>query len=132
MPVWRKYARIVLPHIGLILLSLFYVVGGAFIFYHLESPNEMDIRRDTMELIEKERNEMLEYLWIKINDENYSEEELEQIALERVDNISRLLFEAFDTHYVGLSLLQSENVNVTQGTWSMTTVRMIHLEHLKS
>jgi len=85
-----------------------------------------------MELIEKERNEMLEYLWIKINDENYSEEELEQIALERVDNISRLLFEAFDTHYVGLSLLQSENSNVTQGTWSMTTVRMIHLEHLKS
>ncbi|CAK5096632.1 unnamed protein product [Meloidogyne enterolobii] len=121
MPVWRKYARIVLPHIGLILLSLFYVVGGAFIFYHLESPNEMDIRRDTMELIEKERNDMLEYLWIKINDENYSEEELEQIALERVDNISRILFEAFDTHYVGLSLLQSENVNVTQGTWSMTT-----------
>ncbi|KAL7070992.1 hypothetical protein ACQ4LE_009882, partial [Meloidogyne hapla] len=121
MPVWRKYARIVLPHIGLILLSLLYVIGGAFIFNYLEGPNEMDIRRDTMEMIEKERNEMLQHLWVIINDPNYSDDELEEIAMERVDNISRLLFEAFDTHYVGLSLLQSENSSMAQGTWSMTT-----------
>ncbi|PIO63613.1 Ion channel, partial [Teladorsagia circumcincta] len=40
MPTWKKYARIVLPHVGLILLSLLYVVGGAVAFYHMERPNE--------------------------------------------------------------------------------------------
>uniref|UniRef100_A0A1I8C1Z3 Ion_trans_2 domain-containing protein n=1 Tax=Meloidogyne hapla TaxID=6305 RepID=A0A1I8C1Z3_MELHA len=82
---------------------------------------ENDEKEETMEMIEKERNEMLQHLWVIINDPNYSDDELEEIAMERVDNISRLLFEAFDTHYVGLSLLQSENSSMAQGTWSMTT-----------
>ncbi|KAF7637089.1 hypothetical protein Mgra_00003478 [Meloidogyne graminicola] len=109
-----------LPHIGLILLSLCYVVGGALIFYHLESPTEMDIRRETMNIIEKAKSEMLENIWLSINDPNYSDEELEEMALESVDNMSKLLFQAFDTHYVGLTQLQSENSTV-QGAWSITT-----------
>lgn len=39
IPLWKKYARIVLPHIGLIFISCVYIVGGACIFYFLESPN---------------------------------------------------------------------------------------------
>ncbi|KAK6015572.1 hypothetical protein OSTOST_19001 [Ostertagia ostertagi] len=44
MPTWKKYARIVLPHVGLILLSLLYVVGGAVAFYHMERPNEAPVK----------------------------------------------------------------------------------------
>ena len=55
-----------------------------------------------MEMIEQGRREMLEHLWDLVSDPTVPREYLEAIALERVDNMSRLLFEAFDTHYVGL------------------------------
>lgn len=120
MPAWKKFARIVLPHIGLILLSVCYVVGGAFVFYQLERPNEVAIRRETMELIEKSRHEMLEHLWELVNDPTVPRERLEEIALERVDNMSQVLFDAFDTHYVGLAQLK-EGADLEQSSWSMTT-----------
>ena len=41
MSAWKKYARIILPHVGLCLLSLLYVSGGAVAFYHLERPHEV-------------------------------------------------------------------------------------------
>uniref|UniRef100_A0A915CV03 Uncharacterized protein n=1 Tax=Ditylenchus dipsaci TaxID=166011 RepID=A0A915CV03_9BILA len=71
MPTWKKYARIILPHVGLILLSLFYIVGGAFVFYQVEGPNEIAVRRE---------NE----LWLIINDNATTQEEAEILALEHV------------------------------------------------
>lgn len=68
MPTWKKYARIVLPHIGLILLSFFYVISGAFIFYYIEQPNEIAVRKESLELINKEKNWMLKNLWQIVND----------------------------------------------------------------
>jgi len=34
----------VLPHVGLTLLSLMYIVGGAFVFYTFERENEVRVR----------------------------------------------------------------------------------------
>ena len=84
-------------------------------------PNEVAIRRETMEMIEQSRREMLEHLWELLSDPTIPREHVEAIALERVDNISRLLFEAFDTHYVGLAQLR-EGADAEQSSWSMTTV----------
>ena len=68
MPVWKKYARIILPHIGLIILSLVYIIGGAFVFYHLERPNEVYVRGESLRLIEDNRIRMLRHLWQIVNE----------------------------------------------------------------
>lgn len=72
MPTWKKYARIILPHIGLILLSMLYVVGGAFVFYQVEKPYEIAVREESLALIEAQEALMLEELWRVVNDNNTS------------------------------------------------------------
>uniref|UniRef100_A0AAF5RUP0 Serpin domain-containing protein n=1 Tax=Wuchereria bancrofti TaxID=6293 RepID=A0AAF5RUP0_WUCBA len=64
MAGWKKYARIILPHIGLIILSLLYAIGGALSFYHLERPNEIAVRRESLKDISAQRKLMLDELWI--------------------------------------------------------------------
>uniref|UniRef100_A0A1I7Z1E1 RIC3 domain-containing protein n=1 Tax=Steinernema glaseri TaxID=37863 RepID=A0A1I7Z1E1_9BILA len=68
MASWKKYARIILPHVGLILLSMIYVVGGALIFYQLERPNEMEVRRSSLVDIRRQTELMLDSLWAAMND----------------------------------------------------------------
>ncbi|VDP07137.1 unnamed protein product [Heligmosomoides polygyrus] len=92
MPTWKKYARIVLPHVGLILLSLLYVVGGAVAFYHMERPNE-----------HKER--MLDELWSLV-ESGAPADLIEERANFYVENSTRILFEAFDTHFISAALLK--------------------------
>lgn len=72
MPAWKKYARIILPHIGLILLSMLYVVGGAFVFYQVERPHEIAVRKESLNLIEAQERLMLNELWLAINNNNTS------------------------------------------------------------
>lgn len=69
---WKKYARIILPHVGLIILSLLYTVGGALAFYHLERPNEIAVRRESLRDISAQRKLMLDELWVMLNDESVS------------------------------------------------------------
>lgn len=70
MDGWKKYARIILPHIGLIILSLLYTIGGAFAFYYLERPYEIVVRRESLRDILAQRKLMLDELWIMLNDES--------------------------------------------------------------
>jgi hypothetical protein len=41
----RKYARLILPHVGLVLLTITYTVLGAFFFFCIENPNEKETKR---------------------------------------------------------------------------------------
>ncbi|CAG9530822.1 unnamed protein product [Cercopithifilaria johnstoni] len=106
---WKKYARIILPHVGLIILSMLYTIGGAFAFYYLERPYETVVRRESLRDISAQRKLMLDELWIMLNDESISDEEIERLALHHVDNVTRVLFEAFDTHYISASHLRSRS-----------------------
>uniref|UniRef100_A0A915D2S1 Potassium channel domain-containing protein n=1 Tax=Ditylenchus dipsaci TaxID=166011 RepID=A0A915D2S1_9BILA len=40
-----KYAKIVLPHVGLVLLLFVYLLIGATLFHYLEAPNELLVRK---------------------------------------------------------------------------------------
>lgn len=73
MAGWKKYARIILPHIGLIILSLLYIIGGAFAFYHLERPNEIAVRQEGLKEVYVRRKLMLDELWAVLNDESVSD-----------------------------------------------------------
>ncbi|KAK6101759.1 Ion channel family protein [Brugia pahangi] len=129
MAGWKKYARIILPHIGLIILSLLYAIGGALAFYHLERPNEIAVRHESLKDISAQRKLMLDELWIMLNDESISDEEIERIAIHHVDNVTRVLFEAFDTHYITASHLRSSTattltddfVEEEEYNWTFTT-----------
>uniref|UniRef100_A0AC34QHE6 Potassium channel domain-containing protein n=1 Tax=Panagrolaimus sp. JU765 TaxID=591449 RepID=A0AC34QHE6_9BILA len=120
MPAWKKYARIILPHIGLIILSLVYIIGGAFVFYHLERPNEVYVRGESLRLIEDNRRRMLRHLWQVVNDNTTTRDDIENTVLEHVDNTSKLLFEAFDTHFILVAHLRNPT-NQIDFSWTMTT-----------
>ncbi|KAI6187903.1 Potassium channel subfamily K member 18 [Aphelenchoides besseyi] len=118
MSAWKKYARIILPHIGLILISFVYIVGGAGIFYFIESPNEHRIRAQGLEKISNQF-ETLHELWEIVNDERSSKHDIEDMAIEYIDNTTRILFQAFDTHYISASHLI--NTSTAENSWTMTT-----------
>uniref|UniRef100_A0A914BVB1 Potassium channel domain-containing protein n=2 Tax=Acrobeloides nanus TaxID=290746 RepID=A0A914BVB1_9BILA len=120
MPPWKKYARIILPHIGLILLSFSYIIGGAFVFYHLERPNELAVRQEALQEIEDYKKAMLDHLWILINDNTSSQEEVEAIALGHVDTVSRMLFDAFDTDYI-TDIHLRDPANQVDYSWTMSS-----------
>ncbi|VDN55130.1 unnamed protein product [Dracunculus medinensis] len=120
MPSWKKYARIVLPHIGLILLSILYIFGGALAFYQLERPNEIQVRKMNLQKIDHYRKYMLNELWIMVNDNSTSDEEVERLTMVHLDRVTRLLFDAFDTHFITSSHL-NEFANDDECTWTLTT-----------
>uniref|UniRef100_A0A2K6WHJ1 Potassium channel domain-containing protein n=1 Tax=Onchocerca volvulus TaxID=6282 RepID=A0A2K6WHJ1_ONCVO len=109
MADWKKYARIFLPHVGLVIFSVLYTVGGALAFYYLERPNEIAVRRESLRDISAQRKLMLDELWVMLNNESVSDEEIERLANLHVNNVTQVLFEAFNTRYISASHLQSSN-----------------------
>ncbi|VDK61089.1 unnamed protein product, partial [Onchocerca ochengi] len=73
MADWKKYARIILPHVGLVIFSVLYTVGGALAFYYLERPNEIAVRRESLRDISAQRKLMLDELWVMLNNESVSD-----------------------------------------------------------
>ncbi|OZC07259.1 Ion channel, partial [Onchocerca flexuosa] len=66
--------RIVLPHIGLILLSAAYTILGAAIFYHFEMPYEVYVRNETAHRIEALKQKIIDNLWMLVHMRNSTEE----------------------------------------------------------
>ncbi|TKR77323.1 hypothetical protein L596_018320 [Steinernema carpocapsae] len=120
MASWKKYARIILPHVGLIILSMIYVFGGALIFYQLERPNEIEVRRSSLVDINRQTNLMLDSLWNVMNDNRTTEAQFMEMATTHIDNVTRILFEAFDTHYISSVHLRDPNSEMFH-TWTMST-----------
>ncbi|VDM54975.1 unnamed protein product [Angiostrongylus costaricensis] len=116
MPTWKKYARIVLPHVGLILLSLLYVVGGAVAFYQMEHPNEMAVRESAIRRFNQHKERMLTELWTLVDSGAPPEER----ASLYVENSTRILFEAFDTNFITAALLKPGGENEAY-SWTFVT-----------
>ncbi|KHJ84953.1 Ion channel [Oesophagostomum dentatum] len=119
MPTWKKYARIVLPHVGLILLSLLYVVGGAVAFYHMERPNEMAVRESAIRRFNQHKERMLDELWTLV-ESGAPPDLIEERANIYVENSTRILFEAFDTHFISAALLKPGGENEAY-SWTFIT-----------
>ena len=65
-PVFQ-WAKIVLPHVGLICLSCLYVAAGAVVFYHLEEPNEQNVKRRKLANIKDARHALMQTLWTTVS-----------------------------------------------------------------
>uniref|UniRef100_A0A915IDN8 Uncharacterized protein n=1 Tax=Romanomermis culicivorax TaxID=13658 RepID=A0A915IDN8_ROMCU len=114
LKIIKKYAKAILPHVGLILLSMIYVITGASAFYYLERPHELRIRRTYVRNVTILKVNFLNDVWYSGRGENRllesKSDELEVYrpsqqlsrpeAENRLERITKKLFEAFDTHYV--------------------------------
>ncbi|VDD90262.1 unnamed protein product [Enterobius vermicularis] len=116
---WKELARVIIPHVGLILLSLLYVSGGAVVFYHLEKPNEVEIWERNIKLIDEHRQTMLSNMWKLINNVTVSKEEIEERAQFYVDGATKLLFQAYDTDFITANHLSKRHSDI-QRTWTLT------------
>lgn len=105
-----------MPHIGLILLSCIYIVSGAVVFYHLERPNELDTRKENLRLINEQKTAFLDKMWdlSKKVDEN----EWRSDAFKDIENITKQLFEAFDTHYIEATHLANNDSSQGGDVWT--------------
>ncbi|KHN80480.1 TWiK family of potassium channels protein 7 [Toxocara canis] len=59
----KQNLRIVLPHVGLVILSAAYTILGAAIFHHFEMPYEIHIRNETAHRIEALKQKIIDDLW---------------------------------------------------------------------
>jgi hypothetical protein len=62
---WRKYARLVLPHVGLVTVVCIYAMVGAWVFYSLESPNEDRLKASGIEKVQQMRQELVRMMWMR-------------------------------------------------------------------
>jgi len=100
----------ILPHVGLIILSSLYVVTGAAVFYNLERPHEEQTRHEKLDKIFQLKNTLLDNFWLLSSPSSSSgQEELitvdnflapEKLLQQDMDNLTHNLFVAFDTHYI--------------------------------
>ncbi|VDK63902.1 unnamed protein product [Onchocerca ochengi] len=100
----RQNLRIVLPHIGLILLSAAYTILGAAIFYHFEMPYEVYIRNETAHRIEALKQKIIDNLWMLVHMTNSTEEVTfetwSQIAHLGINDVIRDVFIDYTKNYM--------------------------------
>ncbi|KAF1762071.1 hypothetical protein GCK72_010333 [Caenorhabditis remanei] len=121
MATWKSYARIILAHVSLIVLSVVYVGFGAFLFYQLEQPNEVEVRARNIERFNVHKRQMIDHLW-EMRSSGIGQHVVEDMAVKYVDNVTRILFEAFDTHCIGAKHLRPGGENEDYNWTYMTAL----------
>ncbi|ULU04086.1 hypothetical protein L3Y34_017112 [Caenorhabditis briggsae] len=93
----RKYAKLALPHIVLVVCVCIYATIGAWIFYTLESPNEDRLKETGRKTIVEMRNNLIHK--INHNDEKEWKQDIEKELM----LYSEKLYKAFKEQYVRYS-----------------------------
>ncbi|CAJ0582243.1 unnamed protein product, partial [Mesorhabditis spiculigera] len=94
---WKKRLRIVLPHVGLVLLSALYTLLGAAIFHNVEMPYEMQLRNESCTRVTAYKKETIEKLWnLRLN----GFAEFERTADDAMDHIIRDVFHDYTKNYM--------------------------------
>ncbi|CAI2336476.1 unnamed protein product [Caenorhabditis sp. 36 PRJEB53466] len=93
----RKYAKLALPHIVLVVCVCIYATIGAWIFYTLESPNEDRLKETGRKTIAEMRSNLI----FKIN--NNEEDDWKHDIEQELMNYSEKLYKAFKEQYVRYS-----------------------------
>ncbi|VDK41694.1 unnamed protein product [Anisakis simplex] len=107
---FKKYAKLVLPHVALVAVVCLYAVVGAWIFYSLESPHEDRLKRNGVIRINDLRKELVSSMWEKGRpgmmgnagggSGSISMEEWMTITDRRLQKFNENLYKAFKEEYV--------------------------------
>ncbi|CAJ0942331.1 unnamed protein product, partial [Mesorhabditis belari] len=114
----KKYAKLILPHVGLVVLTCIYTTLGALLFWNCEQPYEMSTKREQLNEIYARQDEFVESLVRMAALNRTSRADWELAAREHMHTLSDQLFTAFEKYF-----LTSHEVrhNATSEIWTFST-----------
>ncbi|KAF8387433.1 twk-13 [Pristionchus pacificus] len=95
----KKNLRIVVPHVGLVLLSAAYTILGAAIFHHYEKPNELDLRNSSHSKMLQTKENAIRTLW-NMTQNGSSAEEFSDVAHQSMNDVIRGVFFDYTKNYM--------------------------------
>ncbi|GMS90524.1 hypothetical protein PENTCL1PPCAC_12699, partial [Pristionchus entomophagus] len=114
----KKYAKLILPHVGLVLLTCAYTVIGASIFYSVERPHELTSKRKQLDEIYLNQELFVEQIVALANNGTITRGAINEAALSHMHNMSDSLFVAFEKYFLTSAEVKK---NATQEIWSFST-----------
>ncbi|MFH4973859.1 hypothetical protein AB6A40_000568 [Gnathostoma spinigerum] len=106
---WKRSLRIWLPHVGLVLFSLFYILIGACIFYLIESHEERSMRQKAEVELNTARRQLLNAVW---NEDRMNRSAWEANVGVYVENATRIVIGWYNRRYT---------TDQTVNTWTYPT-----------
>lgn len=113
-----QYAKIILPHVGLVVLTCLYTIIGATIFRSIEQPNEQRMKESSLTDINRAKRLFLDEMWNLTRDSQVGPEEWKSYGNVRMENITSVLFYAFEANFLTAKEVR-ENKSVE--IWSFST-----------
>lgn len=114
----KKYAKLILPHVALVLLTCAYTVLGASIFYTVERPHEMETKQHQLKMIYSRQDEFVNNLIQLASVNTTGRVDWELVAQQHLHNMSDQLFVAFEKYFLTSNEVKK---NTTAEIWSFST-----------
>ncbi|KRX55283.1 TWiK family of potassium channels protein 7 [Trichinella sp. T6] len=116
---WQKKLLIILPHFGLVFLSLIYTVIGAIIFYYIEYPNESTLKRKNLERINQLHSAITDDLWeLTRNETIQNKADWDRVTNQYFDQLMQALHDAFSENHISVEEIRN---NHTESVWSFSS-----------
>ncbi|KAL3101105.1 hypothetical protein niasHS_001565 [Heterodera schachtii] len=113
---WRKYARLVLPHIGLVIFVCLYAMFGAWVFYSIESPHEDRLKLVGIQRVYQMRQSLINGLISRRrkSGESDQKEGWKDGMEQQLNTFSEMLFKSYKENYVRYENVRFTNVHALQ------------------
>ncbi|VDK63421.1 unnamed protein product [Onchocerca ochengi] len=107
------YARMILPHVGLVVLLIVYLLIGAIVFRYLEAPNELETRDRELREIFGLRKDFHDMIWnLTIGGDSFiTRESLDLLGEKYFESLVLAMFEAYRNQFVN----ENHLLNKTNG-----------------
>lgn len=113
-----QYAKLILPHVGLVVLTCAYTIVGAAIFFCVENPNEKATKRQQLDIIFKKQDYFVSQI-LNLVSKNESNAILYQdLASQHLHNMSDHLFIAYEKFFLTANEVK---FNKTHEIWTFST-----------
>ncbi|KFD62475.1 hypothetical protein M514_04449 [Trichuris suis] len=114
-----KELYIILPHFGLVFLSLMYTVIGAGVFYYIEYPNESILKRKSLDRISQLHGVFTDDLWQLFRNQSISSKgHWDQLVDDYFDQLMETMHEAFSDNYISVDEIRN---NRTENVWTFSS-----------
>ncbi|VDK29713.1 unnamed protein product [Gongylonema pulchrum] len=96
------YARMILPHVGLVVLLVVYLLIGATVFHYLEAPNEVETRDRELRTIFGLRRDFHDMIWnlTVAGDSLFTRESFDLLGQQYFESLVLAMFEAYRNQFV--------------------------------